>query len=296
MTGNTRILTHEFDYFEPENLQTALEFLNRFGPEAKIIAGGTDLLPQLKQEKTSPACLINIMKIEELSYIREEGGLRIGAGTKLRNVREYCSRGAEYRALQEAISLLGKPQIWNMGTIGGNLCNASPSADTAPPLLVYSGKVKLISEKGERILPLEDFFMGVNRTALVKGEMMVEIQIDPIPEAMGSAFMKISRVGADISKISCAVAVVRRGEQCALCRIALGAVAPVPIRAKGAESLLQGNQVSPSLVEKAGQKVAKEIRPIDDIRSTAAYRRDVANVLFKDCFWTAWRRASGEEE
>jgi carbon-monoxide dehydrogenase medium subunit len=108
--------------------------------------------------------------------------------------------------------------------------------------------------------------------------------------------MKISRVGADISKISCAVAVVRRGEQCALCRIALGAVAPVPIRAKGAESLLQGNQVSPSLVEKAGQKVAKEIRPIDDIRSTAAYRRDVANVLFKDCFWTAWRRASGEEE
>lgn len=296
MMVNTRILTLEFDYLVPETTRETVELLGQYGSEAKIIAGGTDLLTQLKQEKISLGYLINIMKISELNHIEEAGGLRIGSATKLCDLRQYCGKDGKYAALYEALCSLGKVQVQNMGTLGGNLCNGSPAADTAPPLLVFNARVKLLSKREERPLALTDFFKGVNATAMAPDEMMTEIQLDTIPDDMGSAFIKIARVGADISKITCAAAVERHGDICASCRIALGAVAPVPMRAKEAESILQGNRIDRSLVEKAGTKVAEEIRPIDDIRSTAEYRRIIATTLFKDVFWKAWQRAGGEDE
>jgi len=126
-------------------------------------------------------------------------------------------------------------------------------------------------------------------------EIMTEIQIDALPEATGSAFIKVARVGADISKVTCAVAVERDGEVCVSCRIALGAVATVPMRAHETERILSGNTIDTSLVEEASHKVAEEIKPIDDVRSTAEYRRGIAGVLFRDVFWKAWRRSGGEE-
>jgi carbon-monoxide dehydrogenase medium subunit len=292
---NTKILTQEFDYFVPETTRETLELLSQYGSEAKILAGGTDLLIQLKQEKISSGYLINIMKIPELNHIEEAEGLRIGSATKLRDVKQYCAKDGKYVALYEALCSLGKVQVQNMGTIGGNICNGSPAADTAPPLLIFNSRVKLLSEREERTLDLADFFKGVNVTAMAPDEMMMEINLNPIPDDMGSAFMKIARVGADISKITCAAAVERHGDICASCRISLGAVAPVPMRAKETESVLQGNRIDGSLVEKAGKKVAEEISPIDDIRSTAEYRRIIAAILFKDVFWKAWQRAGGEE-
>ena len=207
----------------------------------------------------------------------------------------FCGKEKKYAALHDAISVLGKPQVWNMGTMAGNLCNASPAADTAPPLLVYDGRVKLLGKSGERTLGLEEFFKGVNRTALAEGELLVEIQTESLSERTGSAFMKMARVGADISKVTCAVAVERDGNRCTVCRIALGAVAPVPLRAKGAEGLIQGTEVDEGVLEKASRQVAQEVRPIDDVRSTAEYRKGVAKTLFKDVFTKAWRRAGGEE-
>jgi len=295
MMVNTRILTQEFDYFVPKTIRETVELLNQYGQEAKIIAGGTDLLVQLKQEKISPSYLINIMKISELSYIKEDGGLRIGSGTKLREVVEFCAKDEKYAALYEALRSLGKAQVLNMGTIGGNLCNGSPSADTAPPLLVFDSRVKICSDQEEKIFDLEEFFKGVNITAMASNELMTEIHIPPIKNGMGSAFMKIARVGADISKITCAVAVERHRDICASCRIALGAVAPVPMRAKAAERTLQGNKVDEPLIEKTGQRVAEEIKPIDDVRSTSEYMRHLSTILFKDVFWKAWHRAGGGE-
>lgn len=295
MMVNTRILTQEFDYFVPKTIRETVELLNQYGQEAKIIAGGTDLLVQLKQEKILPSYLINIMKISELSYIKEDGGLRIGSGTKLRDALEFCAKDEKYAALYEALRSLGKAQVLNMGTIGGNLCNGSPSADTAPPLLVFDSRVKICSDQEEKIFDFEEFFKGVNITAMASNELMTEIHIPPIKNGMGSAFMKIARVGADISKITCAVAVERQGDICASCRIAMGAVAPVPMRAKAAERTLQGNKVDEPLIERTGQRVAEEIKPIDDVRSTAEYRRHLSTILFKDVFWKAWRRAGGGE-
>jgi CO/xanthine dehydrogenase FAD-binding subunit len=292
---DTRIIAHEFDFMAPKKVSEVLDLLEQYGSKAKIMAGGTDLLVLLKMERIAPEVIINVMKIKELDYIKEEKGLRIGATTKLGRIRDHCAKERRYAALYEAVSVLGKPQVWNMGTMAGNLCNASPAADTAPPLLVYNGRVKLLGKGGERTLGLEEFFEGVNRTALSEGELLVEIQTQNISEHTGSAFMKMARVGADISKVTCAVAVEREGNRCTACRIALGAVAPFPVRAKGAEGLIQGTEVDEGVLEQASGQVAQEVRPIDDVRSTAEYRRDVAKTLFKDVFSKAWRRAAGEE-
>jgi CO/xanthine dehydrogenase FAD-binding subunit len=292
---NTRIIAHEFEFVAPKSVPEVLELLRRYGTRAKLMAGGTDLLVLMKSERVAPEVIVHVAKIPELDYVKDDDGLRIGAGTKLSKIRAYCGKDKKYVALWEAISTLGKPQVWNMGTMAGNLCTASPAADTAPPLLVYNGRVKLMSGSGERTLGLEEFFIGVNRTALAEGELLVEIRTEKISERIGSAFMKMARVGADISKITCAVAVERDGNRCLSCRIALGAVAPVPMRAEAAEDLIRGAEVDEALLEKAGLQVAQEIRPIDDVRSTAEYRRDAAKTLFKDVFSKAWARAAGEE-
>jgi carbon-monoxide dehydrogenase medium subunit len=296
MTVNTRILKPEFEYFVPKSLQEALQLIGQYGPEAKVIAGGTDLLVQMKQEVISPKYLINIMKIPEMQFIKKEKGwLRIGAATRWNEIVTFCAKGKKYSALYEASHSLGKIQVRNMGTIGGNLCTASPAADSAPVILALNGRVKLNRLEGVKTLDLEDFFKGVNLTAMASDEIMTEIQIPSIPKGTGSAFLKITRVGADISKISCAVAVERKGEICTSCQIVLGAVAPVPLKLREVNKIIAGKHVDPSLLEEMGHKVSEEIKPITDIRSTADYRRQVAAVLFKDVFWMAWKRA-GERE
>lgn len=293
---NTRILKAEFEYFTPNTIKEALHLLDQYGSDANVIAGGTDLLVQMKNEVISPSHLINIMKISEMSFIKaEEGWLRIGAATKWHEVVEFCAKDRKYTALYEASCSLGKVQVRNMGTIGGNLCTASPAADSAPALLVFNSRVKLTSAQGERIISLEDFFKGVNLTAMAPNEIMTEIQIPSINNGMGSAFMKITRVGADISKISCAVALERQGDICASCKIAMGAVAPVPMRIDQAVRIVIGKKIDAFLVEEMGKKVSEEINPITDIRSTTEYRRKTAAILLKDVFWKAWHRAGGDK-
>lgn len=292
--GNTRILAKEFDYFEPETIQEVVRLLDKYGTDAKVIAGGTDLLVQMKQGTARPSYLISVKKISELNHIVEDKKLRIGAAVLLREVLNFCAKNGRYSAFSEAIRSLGKVQVRNMGTIGGNLCNASPAADSAPPLLVFDARVKLSNLGGERVIPLEDFFRGVNVTAMAANEILTEIQISQIPEGFGSAFLKIARVGADISKVSAAVAVERKADVCVSCRIALGAVAPVPMRVKGAEKLLIGKRVEAGLPEEVGRKSAEEIKPLTDLRSTVEYRKQVAAVLVRDALWKAWLRAGGE--
>jgi carbon-monoxide dehydrogenase medium subunit len=296
ITLNTRILKAEFEYFTPNTIQEALHLLEQYGLDANVIAGGTDLLVQMKNEVISPSHLINIMKISEMSFIKaEEGWLRIGAATKWHEVVEFCAKDRKYTALYEASCSLGKVQVRNMGTIGGNLCTASPAADSAPALLVFNSRVKLTSSKGERIINLEDFFKGVNLTAMAPNEIMTEIQIPSINKGTGSAFMKITRVGADISKISCAVALERQGDICVSCKIAMGAVAPVPMRIDQADKIVIGKKVDASLVEEMEKKVSQAINPITDIRSTAEYRRRTASILLNDVFWKAWHRAGRDK-
>ena len=291
---NTRILAADFEYFVPKTIQESIEMLNRYGAEAKPLAGGTDLLVQMKKEVLSPRYLIDLGKIPEMSFIRmDDGWLKIGAATKWSEILTFCAGHRKYGALYDAVSSLAKGQVRNMGTIGGNLCTASPAADSAPPLLVFDGRVKLDGSKGERLVGLEDFFVGVNQTVMAPNEIMTEVQIPPVKDETGSAFTKTTRVGADISKISCAVFVERQGDICTECRIAMGAAAPVPLRVKAASKIIEGKKVGPSVVQEVAHHAAGEIKPIDDIRSTAAYRRGVSAVLVRDVFWKAWHQAEG---
>jgi carbon-monoxide dehydrogenase medium subunit len=292
---NTRILTQEFDYHRPESLEEAFELLAEYGDAAKVIAGGTDVVPQLKYEKIAPHHLVTLMNISGLSDITaENGGLSIGACARLQDVKQACAQSLKYDALHDALGSIGKVQVMNMGTLGGNLCTASPAADSVPPLLVLNGRVTLKSRNGRRTLDLEDFITGPYTAAMAADEIMTEIQIPPAKDHQGSAFLKVVRVAADISKLSCAVALQRDAERCVACRIALGAVAPVPMRIKTAEKILGGRQIDFDLLDEAAAKVSAEIQPISDVRSTEAYRKQVAAVIFKDVFDIAWQRAGGK--
>ena len=289
---NTNILIQDFEYLEPKTIEEAAQYLAKHGERARVISGGTDLLVKMKMGELHPRILINISRIPALRYLIEEKGLRVGALTTFRDLEKSPTIKGKYTALFEAARSVSSVQIKTMGTVGGNLCHGSPAADSAPPLVVLGGKVKLVENGSERILPVEDFFVGPGETVLSPKELLVEIQISESSVGMGSSFLKMGRVAADLSKVSVAVAMVREGDVCKDCRIAMGAVARIPLRAKESEAILKGKRVTEALIEKASQEVSEEIQPITDLRSTAWYRKEVAKVMTRNAIRTAWERAA----
>lgn len=292
---NSRVLAQEFEYFEPRTVEEVLSLLALHKEKARPIAGGTDLLVWMKMGRMSPSCLINISKVPALHFLIEDRGLRIGTLTTFRELERDPVVRERYTALFEAARSVTSVQIRNMGTIGGNLCNASPAADSAPPLIAFGAKARIAEEKEERLLPLEDFFVGNGRTVLRPEELLLEVQVPQPASSSGSAFVKIGRVAADLAKMSIAVMVVAEGEMCKECRIAMGGVARVPLRLKGAENVLKGEVPGSELLEKAGVTASQEIQPRSR-RSTAFYKQEVTKVLVRDCFNLAWARATAGKE
>jgi CO/xanthine dehydrogenase FAD-binding subunit len=292
---NTRLISHEFEYHAPQTLQKALELLSRYGPQAKILAGGTDLVGHLKFGKRTPAHVIDIKKLAELKSISKGTVIKIGSGNNFKTVQDFFAGSIDYAGLYESIYSIGKTQVLNMATVGGNLANGSPKADSAPPLLTYDARIKLVSLNGERTLDLKEFHTGPNNTVMADNEILTEIEFDALPSHASSAFEKTARVGADISKITCAVTVVREGDICRSCRIACGAAAPVPMRTPRAEELINGKPVEKQLIEKVALQVGKDIEPPAWGRTSQEYRRHMVAVMFTDGFWRAWQKAGGEE-
>lgn len=291
---NTHILAQEFDYLEPKTIEEAVQSLAKHGKKAKVIAGGTDLLVKMKMGEVSPEVLINISRVPGLRYLIEDKGIRIGALTPFRELEKSHVIREKHIALFEAARSVSSVQIKTMGTVGGNLCHASPAADSAPPLIVLGAKVKLVESGRERILPVEEFFVGPGETVLSPKELLVEIQIPESSSKTGSAFLKMKRVSADLAKVSVAVALVREGDVCKDCRIALGAVAKVPLRSKKGEEILKGKKFAENLIAKASNQIAEEIQPITDLRSTAWYRKEVTKIMVRDAIKLAWERAGGK--
>lgn len=290
---NSHILVHDFDYVEPTTLAEAVELLGQHGERARVLAGGTDLLVQMKMERLAPDVLVYIGRIPGLdSVVFEDGGLRLGARTTIAALRRAAPVVARYPMLAEACAAFSTTQVQVMGTVGGNLCNGSPASDTAPVLIAYGAEVEALGPEGSRRLPLETFFLGPGKTALRRGELLVAVHLPPPPPSAGGAFLKISRVAADIAKVNAAVLLVRDGARIADARLVFGAVAPTPLRARRAEALLVGQPFSLGLVAEAAQIAADEVSPIDDVRSTAAYRRQAVYVLAHDGLARAWERAA----
>ncbi len=269
-------------YFKPRNLNEALELISKLS-NFKLLAGGTDLVLDMKIGRVKPEVLVDIPGLGELKFIKDEGQcVRIGALTTLQEILESDIVKRKIPVLSEAVLEMASWQVRNVATLGGNLCNASPAADTAPPLLVLNSSVKLVSTDGERVVPISKFFLGPRKTVMEENEILAEV-IVPVEEGSGTSFIKLGRRNAfTLSVVAVATLVKVSNGKFSDVRIALNSVAPKPLRAFHAEEFLKGKEVSLDNVSKASELVLEDISPIDDVRASARYRREMSVVLTKE--------------
>ena len=290
----------KIEYHRPTELEQALKLLSELKEDCKIIAGGTDLIPAARQGRmSSPGHIHHIMdisSIKELDYvIKDDGMIRIGAATRLSEIGMSTVVKEHVPILADAASQMGSLQVRNLGTIGGNLCNASPAADTAPSLLVLDAKVNVRGIDKQRLVPLMGFFIGPGETILAPGEILAEVQIPLTKPAGSSCFIKLGRRNAfTLSIVSVATLVKVKNGIFDDVRIALGSVAPTPIRASKAEEHLIGEEVSEQVIDDGANVVASEVKPISDVRASAQYRRDMSSILTKRAINFSVQRARGE--
>ncbi len=280
-----------FDYYQPESLKEAFKLMEKLKGDALYVAGGTDVIVRIKQKAIEPEALISLRGVEELKEIRENGGLSLGAGVLFREIEGSGQIRQQFQALHEAACVLANPQIRNVATVGGNLCNAAPSADSAPPLLILEAEVELEGPGGKRKMMLEDLFTGPGQTAKEPEEVMTRIIIPAQGMNTGTAFMKIGRVSQDIAIANAAALVSLEEGVCNKCRLAVGAVAPVPLRLKSIEEKIEGQKIEEELLQEVEKMVCEAVSPITDVRSTAEYRRAVSGVLVKRAIRQAAARA-----
>jgi CO/xanthine dehydrogenase FAD-binding subunit len=273
-----------FEYFAPQSLQEALSLLHNNKQKTTILAGGTDLIGQMRAGRVQPACIIDIKKIPELNRLEltAEKTLHIGAAVPLSKIVAFPPVIQKFGILHQGCSVIGSTRIRNRATMGGNICNAAPSADSAPALLCLGAKAVIASIDGTRVIPLENIFLGPGKTELAYNELLVEIEIPAPPAHSAGYYLRHTpREEMDIAVVGVAVFLIfaSRSKVCQEARIALGAVAPTPIRVPQAEALLVGIIPGEEDIEKAAEKVAGAASPISDIRSSAEYRRELLKVL-----------------
>jgi carbon-monoxide dehydrogenase medium subunit len=274
-----------FDYLEPENIEETLAMLSEYNKRSKIIAGGTDLILQIRHKAIKPEYLIDITRIPGLNYITfdDEEGLRLGTLTTIRALETSVELQKRCPIISQAARQLGSVAIRNVATLGGNLCNALPSAETAQALVALSAKVRIIGPGGERILPLEDFFTGVGETLLKPNELLLEILVPKLtPNTFGIYIKHSARGTIDLAIVNIAVAMTMGPDKktCEDARIVLGAVAPTPLRAKEAESVLKGKKIDGALIDRAAQVASDEARPRDgSIRGSFEYKKEMIKIL-----------------
>jgi carbon-monoxide dehydrogenase medium subunit len=291
----------QFDYLAPGSLVEALEMMALY-PEASPLAGGTNILVQIKEGHRSETTLLSLKRVADLNHISRRGEplqtLVIGAGVTMKRIAADPLIQRDFSALATAAGLVGSVQTRNMATVGGNLCNASPSADTAQPLLAYNAVAVLASAHGERAVPLEEFFTGPGTTVLQPGELLKELMIRAPAMWTGSAYVRhIPRAAMDISVAGVAAVVTLDGDKTIQeAQLALGAVAPTPIRAHKAERLLKGHPPEDDLFAEAGVVAAEEAQPVDDVRASVAYRHHLVNILTQDALRQALANIKQEGE
>jgi len=267
------------DYVRPGSLSEAIEALKTEG--ALPICGGTDLLVKRRMGLVDPAVLVDLSFIPALRVLREEDGeIEIGAAVPITDIIDSPLVSGKLPLLPRVLGKLGSLQIRNRASLGGNIVNASPAADSAIPLLLYDASLIIVGRDGERTIPVEGFFRGPGRTALEEGELIRSVRV-PIPRSDYAAFShKVGKRKALTIAIAFLGSLARvEGEKIAEIRIAAGSVAPTPIRLRRTEGLLTGARLTPETIEKARASAHDEVSPIDDLRGSAAYRRAVIGDL-----------------
>ena len=286
-----------FEYLEARTVRQAISMLQRYGENACMVAGSTDFLVRWRTGVWNPDHVINIQRVAGLSRITYSGrnGLRIGALVTIRAIEQHAAVRRYYPALAAAAASFAGVQVRNLATVGGNICNASPSGDMIPALLVFGSECKIVGADGERVVALDKFFTGPGQTVLQHGELLTEIRV-PVPARnTGSHYIKHSPRGAmDIATVGVAslVSLDGRNGPCAEARIALGAVAPTPIRAYSAEDSLRGQALTQDLLIAAANLARDGVRPIDDIRGSAEHRKEIVGVLTRRTLEQAFNAAT----
>jgi CO/xanthine dehydrogenase FAD-binding subunit len=276
----------KFDYVKPKGVEEAFRLLgNSDGEKIRVFAGGTDIIPKLKQRLIKvPEVLVDLKGISELDYVdyREGEGLRIGALATISRVTEAPFVKEDFPMLFQAGNAIASRQVQNRGTIVGNICTAVPSADSAPALLCLGAEVICASRTGDRTVKIEDFFTGPNKTMLGAGEIVKEIRVPKMPERGRGVYLKLTpRSRMDLAVVGVGVMVTEEDGAFKDVKIGLGAVAPIPMRARKAEEALIGAKIGEEVIENAAALAAEESKPIDDHRASAAYRRMMVEVLVK---------------
>jgi aerobic carbon-monoxide dehydrogenase medium subunit len=284
-----------FELALPDTLEACQQALAD-GADVKMVAGGTDLLPQMKNGLVKPRRVVDLSALPELKVleVRADGGLRVGAAVSARTLELAAPLRDSFASLVESAAVVGSFQIRYLATLGGNLANATPSADMAPPLFALDAELVIAGPRGQRRVPVADFFLGVRRTVLEPDEVLVEVVIPaPGPGSGGTYVRHTPRRELDIAVVGVASQLTIRDGRCVKARIALAAVAPVPLRAAAAEERLVGEAISPALIEEAAQLAVQAASPISDQRGSAEFRRHLVRVLTRRTLTTALERASG---
>jgi len=293
------MLLPRFQYHEPASLAEACRIMADLGGSVRPIAGGTDLIVNMRRKTVAPDHVVSLGRIKELCAMDLSGRtFTIGACCTVASLAESSDIASEFHALREGALSLGSPLVRNLATVGGNLVTARPAADLPPPLVAYGGSVTLQSSQEQRLVPLEQFFLGPGQTVMKPAEILTRIVVETPPAFSGSSYIKLgTRRALEISIVSVGsfLTLERPEGRIQSARIVLGAVAPVPMRARDAEKTLIGEIPSRSLFVKAGETAAGESKPIDDHRGTAEYRRAMVSVLTQKTLQAALERANSSQ-
>ena len=284
----------EFDLELPGSLEEALDALAEGGDGVAPLAGGTNLLVDLRARRASHDRLVGLSRISGLDGIGEANGtLRLGAGTTVSALIRSPLIAVEAPALAAAARVFGGAMVRNVATVAGNICYASPAADLVPPLMALDAEVSLRSMGTSRTLPLDGFFLGVRETRRRSDELLTEIRWPARPGSSADLFYKIGLRKGDAITVACvAVSLSAEAGACSRARIVLGAVAPVVLRAREAEAVLEGARLDPATIHQAAARAAAASQPIDDIRASAEYRRHLVEVLTRRLLSQAWAALS----
>jgi CO/xanthine dehydrogenase FAD-binding subunit len=285
---------HRFEYFAPASLDEALSLLKGGSDGVKLLAGGTDLLVQMKEAGRHPSTVVSLHSLDELrTFETDGGGLRIGAGVDMTTIASSAVVRKQYTAISDGAGVLGSIQTRNMATIGGNVCNAAPSADTTPGLVVLGAIAEIAGADGKRELPIDELFTGPGKTTLATHEIVTAFRLPALPPHTGSVYQRHTpRKIMDIAVVGVGIRLtLADGGSIDEARICLGAVAPTVIRAPEAEQALQGQSPSEELFERAAGLAQQAARPISDVRGSAEFRRYLVGAMTKRCLGIALERA-----
>lgn len=268
------------DYFKPQSLEELWD-IKKIVTEAGFIAGGTDVLVQIKDGEFNPPALISLRSIPGLNQVEINSETRIGTTVTIHQLCHHSSLGLDFPVLIDACKSLGSVQIRNSATIGGNLCNCSPAADMALPLLVLDAKLRLQTHNSSRDMPIHEFFLGPGKSCLSSDEILTDILLDRPDKNSRSVFLKKGRVKMDLAIASVAVRLEIEGKNCRKARIAAGSVAPVPLRLLDVEQLIEGKPLNSSIISEAQKNAKASVEPITDVRASKEYRREIIGIYVK---------------